>query len=276
MRKKILTLLAAFLALNVMAEDGRKLTIIHTNDTHSCVMPISTNVSDTAIAGRGGFLRRITMLKEEHAKDPDLLYFDSGDFSQGSAYFTLFQGEVEVQLMNLMKPDAVAMGNHEWDAGMEGMAKFIKMAAFPVICSNIDFTGTVLEGLIKPYVIIQRKGMKIGVFALSPPLADLVDKSIYGDVKFTDAARCAAETATMLKEKEHCDMVICLSHLGWDEEGDMPMIRSSRNIDLVLGGHSHTLFKNIEYVTDADGKEVPVNQNGKSAVYVGKIIMNIE
>ena len=273
MRKIIITLL--FFA-TTWAMAGNDITILHTNDTHSCILPINSNLADTTMAGRGGFLRRITMLREERAKDPELLYFDSGDFFQGSAFFTLFRGEVEVALMNLMGLDAVALGNHEWDAGMEGLAVCLKKASFPVICTNLDFSSTPLEGLIKPYVILHRKGKKIGVFALSPKLEGLVEKKAYGPVKYSDPSTCALQTATMLKEKEHCDIVICLSHLGWSEGGDKTMIRSSRYIDIVLGGHSHSFFQTLQYEKNLDGKEVPVDQNGKSAVFVGKIILHCE
>ena len=148
----------------------KQLTILHTNDTHSTILPLSPNLEDTMKAGRGGFLRRMAMLKEERKKDPDLLYFDSGDFSQGSGYYTMFKGDVEVELMNMMGCDASTIGNHEFDFGLENMARIFKLAKFPIICTNYDFTGTVCEGLVKPYIILKRKGVKIGVFALDPKM----------------------------------------------------------------------------------------------------------
>lgn len=273
--KNIIVILSLLLSLNTLAEEKKELTILHTNDTHSCILPWNTNLADTMLAGRGGFLRRITMLKEERKNDPELLYFDSGDFFQGSAFFTLFRGEVEINLMNEMKIDAAALGNHEWDAGMEGLAKLLPQATFPVVCANLDFSGTPLNGIVKPYVVVKRKGLKIGVFGLSPQLEGLVDKGAYGDVKYSDPSACANKTAALLKEKEKCDLVICLSHLGWSETGDKAVIRASKDIDLLLGGHSHTWLKTLEYVENADGRQIPVSQNGKSAVYVGKIMMEI-
>ena len=143
MRKTLL--LTAVMLLSVLAAGAQKrLEILHTNDTHSCVMPLNPNLADTAVAGRGGFLRRVAMVKEEREKNPNLLLIDSGDFSQGSPYYTLFRGEVEVGLMNEMGYDAVAIGNHEFDFGLDNMARLFRMAQFPVLCANYDFTGTVV------------------------------------------------------------------------------------------------------------------------------------
>lgn len=141
---RIICMLAFFIATAAMAQNEKKIVILHTNDTHSCILPMNPNLADTAKAGRGGFLRRITMLKEERKKDPDLLYIDSGDFFQGSAYYTMFKGDVEIGLMNMMGLDAVTLGNHEWDSGMERLVENLRMANFPVVCSNYDFSGTEL------------------------------------------------------------------------------------------------------------------------------------
>ena len=160
--------------MTAAAKKHKQLVILHTNDTHSCIMPLSENLDNKDIAGRGGFLRRINMIKEERQKHPDLLLFDSGDFCQGSGYFTLFKGEVEIGLMNQMGYECTTIGNHEFDFGMDNMARIFKMANFPVVCSNYDCTGTVLEDLVKPYITINRNGLKIGVFALAPKLKGLV------------------------------------------------------------------------------------------------------
>ena len=146
----------------------KQLVVLHTNDTHSCVMPINPNLADTATANRGGFLRRVAMIKQERKANPDLLLFDSGDFSQGSPYYSLFKGDVEVGLMNEMKYDAATIGNHEFDFGIDNMVRIFKMAKFPIVCSNYDFTGTELANVVKPYTIIRRKGLKIGVFCFCP------------------------------------------------------------------------------------------------------------
>ncbi len=275
MRKVILSIIICICAVNVLAQ--KKLVILHTNDTHSCVMPLNPNLADTAMADRGGYLRRVAMIKEERKQDPDLLLFDSGDFSQGSPYYTLFKGDVEVGLMNEMKYDAATIGNHEFDFGLDNMVRLFKMAKFPIVCSNYDFTGTELAQIVKPYVILKRKGLKIGVFGVCPEMAGLVSEANYGCLKYLDPIQKANETAELLKKKEKCDVVICLSHLGWDIDGidDTELVPGTRNIDLVLGGHSHTYFKNLEYLKNLDGQDVPIDQNGKSAIWVGKITLDI-
>lgn len=270
-------MLLLFTAVGAYAQ--KHLEVLHTNDTHSCIMPLNPNLADTAVAGRGGFLRRVAMIKEERAKNPDLLLIDSGDFSQGSPFYTMFKGDVEIGLMNLMGYDAVTIGNHEFDFGLENMARIFKMAKFPVVCANYDFTGTCVEGLVKPYVIIKRNGLKIGLFGLSPQLEGLVDLSKCKGVTYLDPVEVGNRVAAELKHDKKCDVVICVSHLGWllpDEMGDQKLLASSKDIDLVLGGHSHSYFKDLRYVNNADGKAVPVDQNGKNAMYVGKLTLSFD
>lgn len=273
----VLYMLLLFTAVGAYAQ--KHLEVLHTNDTHSCIMPLNPNLADTAVAGRGGFLRRVAMIKEERAKNPDLLLIDSGDFSQGSPFYTMFKGDVEVGLMNLMGYDAVTIGNHEFDFGLENMARIFKIAKFPVVCANYDFTGTCVEGLVKPYVIIKRNGLKIGLFGLSPQLEGLVDLSKCKGVTYLDPIEVGNRVAAELKHDKKCDVVICVSHLGWlrpDEMGDQKLLASSKDIDLVLGGHSHSYFKALRYVNNADGKAVPVDQNGKNAMYVGKLTLSFD
>lgn len=276
--KKIFLSLAFALGVLVHAGAQKQLTVLHTNDTHSCIMPLSPHLEDTLLADRGGYLRRIVMIDSVRKANPDVLLFDSGDFSQGSPYYTLFKGDVEVELMNRMGYDAATIGNHEFDFGLDNMARIFKKAKFPILCANYDFKGTVLEGLVKPWIILKRKGVKIGVFGLDPMMDGLVSKNNYGEVKYIDPATVATQTATMLKKEKGCDVVICLSHLGWDGNGDtdQSVIPKTRNIDLVLGGHSHTYMKTLMYVKDSDGKEVPVDQNGKNAIYVGKMVIDLK
>ena len=268
----ILSLILTAFTVTGMAR-VKKLLILHTNDTHSCVMPLKTTLADTLQTGRGGFLRRLAMLGQERQKNPDLLLFDSGDFSQGSSYYSMFKGDVEVGLMNMMRYDAATIGNHEFDFGMENMARLFRMADFPIVCANYDFTGTCVEGLVKPYVVIRRNGVKIGVFGLSPKMRGLVsDKNCVG-VKYLDPVKAAQKTADLLKNKEKCDLVVCISHLGWNIGGDddVLMMKNTRNIDIVLGGHSHSYFKQEKWVKNLDGVSVPNDQNGKSGIFVGRL-----
>ena len=277
--KRILTILTIAVAVTLTAAaKGRQLLILHTNDTHSCVLPLNPNLADTMLAGRGGFLRRAALIDQMRKEDKDLLLLDSGDFSQGSPYYTMFKGDVETELMNIMGYDAATIGNHEFDFGLENMARIFRKAKFPIVCANYDFTGTVVEGLVKPYVIIKRKGVRIGIFGLSPKLDGLVMASTCAGVRYSDPIKTANAVADKLKNEEKCDVVICLSHLGWDEAGlnDMEMMAKTRNIDLVLGGHSHSYFKTLNHVRNLDGKDVPNDQNGKHGIFVGKITLSLE
>ena len=256
----------------------KRLTVLHTNDTHSCIMPLNPNLSDTTIAGRGGFLRRVAMIKEERQKDPSLLLFDSGDFSQGSSYYTMYQGDVEVGLMNLMGYDAATIGNHEFDFGLENMTRIFRKCNFPIVCSNYDFGDTELKDIVKPYIVLKRKGIKIGVFALCPRLEGLVFTKNYEPLRYLDPVSVAQQMVDVLRKQERCDLVICISHLGWEVTDcpDQRVIEGTRGIDLVLGGHSHTYLQQLEYVNDLDGRPVAVDQNGKHAAFVGKLVLTLE
>ena len=184
MKRIMITLLAATMLLAGAQAKGKQLVILHTNDTHSCILPLNKHLADTLLAGRGGFIRRAEMVKREREKCPGLLLLDSGDFSQGSPYYTLFKGDVEIGLMNVMGYDAATIGNHEFDFGVENMARLFKKANFPIVCANYDFTGTPLEGIVKPYTVIKRDGVKIGVFGVSPQLEGLVMAKTCEGVKY--------------------------------------------------------------------------------------------
>ncbi len=252
-----------------------QLTILHTNDTHSTILPLGRNLADTMLADRGGYLRRIAMLNEERRKDPQLLLFDSGDFSQGSAFYSMFEGDVEIGLMNQMRYDAVTIGNHEFDFGLDNMIRLFKMAQFPIVCSNYDFADTELKDIVKPYVVLKRRGVKIGLFALCPPLEGLVFTKNYGPLRFLDPVEVTNQMVDILRNQKKCDYVICLSHLGWQvsEYPDNRFIQQTRGVDLVLGGHTHTYFDELQYENNADGRPIPVDQNGKHAVFVGKLLL---
>ena len=269
--------LFTFLPLNVGAKKHKQLVILHTNDTHSTILPLNQNLDNKDLAGRGGFLRRVNMVKEQRAQHPNLLLFDSGDFSQGSGYYTLFKGEVEIGLMNLMKYDAATIGNHEFDFGLDNMAKLFRMAEFPIICSNYDFTGTPCEGLVKPYIVLKRDGVKIGVFALAPAMKGLVFDGNCKGVAFLDPAETAQKYIDILRKQEKCDIVICVSHLGWKSDySDEDFVKLTEGCDLVLGGHTHTYMPVLEYAPDKNGKKIPVDQNGKHGVFIGKKVLELE
>ncbi len=277
--KKIYCLCLACLLVSVVAAQSvKELYIFHTNDMHSRIEPFASYFPDTVLAGKAGVLRRAAFVKEQRREHKDMLLFDSGDFSQGSPYYNLFKGEVEIKMMNEMGYDAGTIGNHEFDFGLDNMARLFKMANFPIVCANYDVAGTVLEGLGKEYTVIERDGIRIGVFGLGPELDGLVAHANYGNVKFEDPVSEGQRVADLLKNQEHCDLVICLSHLGWKGEpySDIELIENTRNIDIVLGGHSHSFFEGPEFYKNLDGIEVPVQQMGKSAAFVGRMVVKMQ
>lgn len=275
--KTIVFLLILAGSLSVSGKD-KELLILHTNDTHSCIIPFPKDYADTAWADKAGAVRRATWFKSvRETVDKDVLIFDSGDFSQGSPYYNMFKGDVEVGLMNKMGYTAATVGNHEFDFGMENMARIFREATFPIVCANYHFEGTPVEGLVKPYIVLKRKGVKIGVFGVSPELDGLVQKKSCKGVRFEDPVVAARRTVSILREKEHCDIVICLSHLGWDDAryGDKYFMAHTKGIDLVLGGHSHTFFEKLHYIKNEEGVDTPNDQNGKNARYIGEIRINV-
>lgn len=284
MRKQsFLLVVSLFLfGVGVPAQTIRRLHVLHTSDTHSRIEPLDPHSSDNH-AGMGGVARRAALVNQYRQQHPDVLLFDSGDFSQGTPFYNLFKGELEVKAMNLMGYDAVGIGNHEFDFGLDNMARIYKMAKFPVVCANYDVKGTVLEGLVKPYVVIKRKGLRIGVFGLSPKLEGLVQGKNYEGVAYLDPAASANRVVDILKNKKHCDVIICLSHLGMvqgdnitPEDWDNLVIPQTHGIDLVLGGHSHTYLKKPRAFQDADQKDVALMHDGKNGYYVGKVILTLE
>lgn len=258
-------------------QETKQLVILQTSDTHSRIEPIAKDAAD-AYAGMGGTVRRATFIKEARQTNPDLLLFDCGDISQGTPYYNLFQGEVEVKMMNLMGYDAMTIGNHEFDFGLDNMARLFRMANFPVVCANYDVTGTVLEGLVKPYTIIKRNGLKIGVFGLAPKLEGLVQADKCEHIVYNDPIETAQSTADLLKNKEGCDVVICLSHLGFQLKNapcDEELAQKTNNIDAILGGHTHTFMKEPAIYLNKDGRNVPVLHSGKSGIYVGMLKLTL-
>ena len=276
-RISIYCLLILCVSLAASAQRTKQLTILHTSDTHSRIEPIDSHAADQ-YAGMGGVVRRATFLKDYRAKHPDVLLFDCGDISQGTPYYNLFQGEVEVKMMNLMGYDAMTIGNHEFDFGLDNMARLFRMADFPVVCANYDVTGTVLEGLVKPYVVLNRNGMKIGVFGLSPKMEGLVQADKCEGIVYNDPIAVAQKIADRLRTKEGCDVVVCLSHLGFRIKNGVcyeKLAAETKGIDVILGGHSHTFMEKPAFFLNAEGKSIPVLHTGKNGIFVGELDLTL-
>lgn len=278
--KRISIFLIFVLAVSVVTKAQKQIVILHTNDTHSTIEPVSKYSKVKEAAGKAGCVRRATMVKQLREQNPDILLFDSGDFSQGSTFYTMYKGDVEVGLMNIMGYDAATIGNHEFDFGLDNLARLARQAKFPIVCSNCDFTGTPCQDVIKKYCVVVRDGVRIGVFGLTPKIEGLVMKENIAGVKYIDPIQATKEMVSVLRDKERCDIVVCLSHLGWklapEYIDDQVLISSTTGIDIVLGGHSHTYMKEMEWVDNAEGKSIPVDQNGKHGAFVGKITLKLE
>lgn len=276
-RISIYCLLVFCVLLTASAQHTKQLVILHTSDTHSRIEPVDPHAADQ-YAGMGGVVRRATFLKEFRVENPDVLLFDCGDISQGTPYYNLFQGEVEVEMMNLMGYDAMTIGNHEFDFGLENMARLFRMADFPVVCANYNVTGTVLEGLVKPYVVLERCGMRIGVFGLSPKMEGLVQADKCEGVVYHEPIAVAQDVADHLRAREKCDIVICLSHLGFRSKSgacDEKLAAETEGIDIILGGHSHTFMEKPVFYLNAGGKSVPVLHTGKNGIFVGELDLTL-
>ena len=242
--KNIHYFLLIILCLTACTPQKAHLTILHTNDTHSQVEPKDNN--------QGGYARRMGLIRQEREKDPNLLLVDAGDFSQGTPYFNLYRGRVEIDAMNYIGYDAATLGNHEFDNGLDSLAMMLKLAQFPIVCANYDFTGTPVEGLVKPFTIVEKGNVKVGIFGLG-----CQPKGMISDRNFLPAQYLEP---TMGKSKSDvCDSV---------------MVTRTRGIDVVIGGHTHKFYDNLR-VANLDGDSIPLCQMGKSGVYLGKIVIDL-
>ena len=267
---------AVGLALNNFSCSSHKnITILHTNDVHSHVEPFSKDHSE--FPNKGGFERRATLISEIKRQNPNTLLFDAGDIFQGTPYFNFYGGEIEFKLMSMLGYDAITIGNHDFDNGMDGLDKQLPNAKFDIISSNYDFKNTILESKVSDYKIYNKSGIKIGVFGLGIELEGLVSKDLYKETKYLDPIEIANDTAKKLKETENCDIVICLSHLGYKYEkfpnkvSDLNLAKSTKNIDLIIGGHTHTFMNKPVVVKNNVGNDVLINQVGCFGLYLGRI-----
>ena len=252
------------------------LTILHTNDTHSQVEALEEGKRDEFC---GGYTRRMGLIAQERKADPNLLVFDAGDFCQGTPYFNFYHGRIEIDAMNRMGYDAVMLGNHEFDNGVDTLAAILQGAQFPVVCANYDVKGSVLEGLVLPYTVICRQNVRIGVFGIGIDPAGLIAERNFAPLQYLDPIATAQDVANTLKNKEKCDVIVCLSHQGThpSAEGklsDVELAQATRNIDIIIGAHTHKTLTNV-YIPNLDGDSVFLAQMGKSGARIGKIQVEI-
>ena len=263
--KRILT--AICILMTSMSLNAQDLTILHLNDTHSHIDPQRSG----DYKGRGGVIEQAAYIDSVRCAEGkrNVLLVHAGDFSQGSSYFTELGGNIEIDVLNALKFDVVTLGNHEFDNGLDELARRLKNLKADVVCANYNFDGTPLEGLVEPYTIIRRGGKKIGFIGLLTDIMEVVDGAIAKVLTYQDPAEVVNRLAGYLKEDKDCDMVVCLSHLGYGEDKDLA--GSVRNVDLIIGGHSHTLLDDKQIVKDLDGEEVIIVQNWKWGLNAGHL-----
>jgi len=261
-------------SLDVMASgEVKHLTILHTNDVHSRIEPFPMDGSRNQ--GLGGVARRSALIKKIRSEEKNVLLLDAGDIFQGTPYFNLYGGELEIKLMSDMGYDAATMGNHDFDNGLDGFYKQLPHASFPILVSNYDFSDTVLHQSTKPYKIFNKSGLKIGVFGVGIKLEGLVGAKNYGATIYQDPIVKANEIAGVLKNELKCDLVICLSHLGYkyrdNTVSDQTLAQNNEYIDLIIGGHTHTFMPKPQDVKNRAGNITTINQVGFAGINLGRV-----
>lgn len=267
--RRLLLIIAALAAFT--AAQAQDLVILHMNDTHSHVDPERSG----KYAGMGGAIEQAAYIDEVRSEvgKKNVLLVHAGDFSQGTSYFTELGGDMEISLLNAMGYDAVALGNHEFDNGMEELARRLKNLKAVPVCANYDFTGTPLEKIVKPYTIVKKAGRKIGIIGLLPDLMDVVDAGIASQITFIAPDKVVDEYAAYLKDEKDCDLVVVLSHLGYEGEPytDRELVAVTRNVDVIVGGHSHTKLKDKKVFKNVDGEDVVVVTDWKWGLQIGRL-----
>ena len=267
--------LSSYKSLDVSGLDTKHLTILHTNDVHSYIDPFPANHPKNP--NMGGVARRAAMIEMIRKENPNALLLDAGDIFQGTPYFNYYGGELEFKLMSMMKYDAATMGNHDFDNGIDGFYSQLPHASFEFVSANYDFKNTVLDGKVKPYTILHKNGIKVGVFGLGIGLDGLVDKKNYKETVYHDPVSVSQDIVRILKQEKKCDLVICLSHLGYkykdepDKICDLKLAGLTQDIDLIIGGHTHTFLDKPTVIKNAIGQDVLVNQVGCYGINLGRI-----
>ena len=253
----------------------KKITILHTNDVHSHIDPFPKN--DPLNPSGGGVIARANLINQVKKDNPHTLVLDAGDVFQGTPYFNFFGGELELKLMSKMGYNASTLGNHEFDNGMEKLSKVLKHANFSFLNSNYTLKNTPLENKIKSHEIFKINGIKIGVFGLGIELEGLVEKKLYKGIKYLNPIEISKDISDDLKYNHNCDLIICLSHLGFSYSKDknimcdLILAKQTKNIDLIIGGHTHTFLDEPVKVKNLENKDVIINQVGCFGINLGKI-----
>jgi 5'-nucleotidase len=257
------------------SSDLKHITILHTNDVHSYIDPFPADHPRNA--NMGGVARRAALIESIRKENKNVLLLDAGDIFQGTPYFNYYGGELEFKLMSMMKYDVSTLGNHDFDNGIDGLFSQLPNAKFEFVSANYDFKNTVLDSHVKPYTIKHVDGIKVGIFGIGIELDGLVDKKNYKETIYNNPIEAATDMAKILKTEQKCDLVICLSHLGFkykdepNKPSDIVLAQKTKNIDLIIGGHTHTFLDKPVIEKNLEGKEVLINQVGCYGLNLGRI-----
>jgi len=255
--------------------ESKHITILHTNDVHSYIDPFPANHPKNP--NMGGVARRAALIENIRKENPNVVVLDAGDIFQGTPYFNYYGGELEFKLMSMMRYDIATIGNHDFDNGIDGLLAQLPNAKFDFVSANYDFKNTVLDGLIKPYKIMLIDGVKIGIFGLGVQLDGLVDKKNCKETVYNNPIEVATDMARILKQEKKCDLVICLSHIGFQYKDepqkvcDINLAKKTKDIDLIIGGHTHTFLDKPVIEKNLDGNDVVINQVGCYGLNLGRI-----
>lgn len=253
----------------------KKITILHTNDVHSHIDPFPADHPKNP--NMGGAARRASIIEQIRKEEAHVLLLDAGDIFQGTPYFNYYGGELEFKIMSMMNYDLATLGNHDFDNGIDGFYAQLPHAKFDFVSANYDFKNTILNGIVKPYKIFQKDSIKIGVFGLGVQLEGLVDKKNYKETIYINPIEVAKDISHELKNEKKCDLVICLSHLGYqyknepDRPSDVKLAQQTKNIDLIIGGHTHTFLEKPMLYKNLENRDVVVNQVGAYGINLGRI-----
>ncbi|WP_430907827.1 metallophosphatase [Maribacter sp. 2-571] len=252
----------------------KKLTILHTNDVHSHIDPFPSEHSE--FPGMGGLARRAALVETIRNENPNTLLLDAGDIFQGTPYFNFYGGELEFKLMSKLRYDAATIGNHDFDNGIDGLLAQLPNATFELLSANYDFRNTVLDGHVKPYRTYFMDGIKVGIYGLGIQLEGLVTHSLYKETKSLDPYEIAWDCEQHLKNDEQCDVIICLSHLGYrypneNRPNDLKLAAKTAHTNLIIGGHTHTFLERPTIAKNRIGNDVLVNQVGCFGLQLGRI-----
>lgn len=258
------------------SKGNNNLVIVHFNDTHSHMEPEKTG----DYARLGGVIERAAFIDSLRAANgaENVLLLHAGDFSQGTSYFTELHGDIEVEMLNALGYDCTCLGNHEFDNGLEELGRRLASVKCPVVCCNYDFSPFEAGKYIHPWTVVEKAGKRVGIIGVLTNITNVVSRETADRMPRLDEVAEVNKWAAYLHDTEHCDLVICLTHVGQepateDELSDQYLAARTRGIDLFVGGHSHTFLKEPIFKENLDGVPVPIVTDGCWGLLAGELTL---